>query len=84
MDLDLFYFYAYVMDGKRKFGGIQEVRGRLVNGHALVLNADANWNRENLQTKEDYLENYMAKTYIACKHRFAAKIILKHGEKVKK
>jgi len=27
----------------------------------LVLNADANWNRENLQTKEDYLENYMAK-----------------------
>ncbi len=54
-------FDAYVMDEKGNLLGIQEVRERLVNGHALVLNADANWNRENLQTKEDYLENYMAK-----------------------
>ena len=54
-------FDAYVMDEKGNLLGIQEVRERLVNGQALVLNADANWNRENLQTKEDYLENYMAK-----------------------
>lgn len=38
-----------------------EVRERLINGEELVLNEDANWNHENLQTKEDYLENYMAK-----------------------
>lgn len=54
-------FDAYVMDEKGNLLGIQEVRERLVNGQTLVLNADANWNRENLQTKEDYLENYMAK-----------------------
>jgi len=54
-------FDAYVMDEKGNLLGIQEVRERLVKGQPLVLNADANWNRENLQTKEDYLENYMAK-----------------------
>lgn len=54
-------FDAYVMNEKGNLLGIQEVRERLINGQPLVLNADANWNRENLQTKEDYLENYMAK-----------------------
>jgi len=54
-------FDAYVMDEKGNLLGIQEVRERLVKGQPLVLNADANWNRETLQTKEDYLENYMAK-----------------------
>ena len=54
-------FDAYVMDEKGNLLGIQEVREGLVNGQPLVLNADANWNREILQTKEDYLENYMAK-----------------------
>lgn len=54
-------FDAYVMDEKGNLLGVQEVRERLINGQPLVLNADANWNRENLQTKEDYLENYMAK-----------------------
>lgn len=54
-------FDSYVMDEKGNLLGIQEVRERLVKGLPLVLNADANWNRENLQTKEDYLENYMAK-----------------------
>lgn len=54
-------FDSYVMDEKGNLLGIQEVRERLVNGQPLVLNADANWNRENLQTKEEYLENYMAK-----------------------
>ena len=54
-------FDAYVMDDKGNLLGIQEVRERLVKGQPLVLNADANWNRQNLQTKAGYLENYMAK-----------------------
>lgn len=54
-------FDSYVMDENGNLLGIQEVRERLIKGQPLVLNADANWNRENLQTKEDYLENYMAK-----------------------
>lgn len=54
-------FDAYVMDEKGSLLGIQEVRERLIKGQFLVLNADANWNRENLQTKEGYLEKYMAK-----------------------
>lgn len=54
-------FDAYVMDEKGRLLGIQEVRERLIKGQFLVLNADANWNRENLQTKEGYLEKYMAK-----------------------
>lgn len=54
-------FDSYVMDENGNLLGIQEVRERLIKGQPLVLNADANWNRENLQTKEGYLENYMAK-----------------------
>lgn len=54
-------FDAYVMDEKGNLLGVQEVRERLISGKPLVLNADANWNRENLQTKQGYLENYMAK-----------------------
>lgn len=52
---------AYVMDEQGNLLGIEEVRLRLVSGQPLILNADANWNREFLQTKEDYLYNYMAK-----------------------
>ena len=54
-------FDAYVMDEKGKLLGIREVRERLVNGKPLVLNADANWNRTTLQSKEEYLQTYMAK-----------------------
>lgn len=54
-------FDAYVMDDKGNLLGIQEVRERLIKDLPLVLNADANWNRTNLQTKEEYLEKYMAK-----------------------
>jgi hypothetical protein len=54
-------FDAYVMDENGNLLGIQEVRERLIKGQPLVLNADANWNRTNLQTKEHYLEYYMAK-----------------------
>lgn len=54
-------FAAYVMDENGQLLGIEEVRQRLIDNRPLILNADANWNRESLQTKEDYLENYMAK-----------------------
>lgn len=54
-------FDAYVMDEKGNLLGVQEVRERLIKGLPLVLNADANWNRINLQSKEEYLEKYMAK-----------------------
>ena len=54
-------FDAYVMDDKGNLLSIQEVRERLIKGQPLVLNADANWNRTNLQTKEYYLDYYMAK-----------------------
>jgi Transglutaminase-like superfamily. len=54
-------FDAYVMNEKGELLGIQEVREKLINGKPLILNPDANWNRQNTQTKEDYLDNYMAK-----------------------
>ena len=54
-------FDSYVMDEKGNLLGIQEVRERLIKGQPLILNADANRNRANLQTKDNYLENYMAK-----------------------
>ncbi|MDA3615574.1 transglutaminase domain-containing protein [Polluticaenibacter yanchengensis] len=54
-------FDAYVMDEKGALLGIGEVRERLINNQPLVLNADANWNRSILQSKEDYLDVYMAK-----------------------
>ena len=54
-------FAAYVKDEKGNFLGIQEVRERLVDGRPLVLNEDANWNHKSKQTKEHYLDYYMAK-----------------------
>ena len=54
-------FAAYVMDEKGMLLGLQEVRERLIKGQPLILNPDANWNKEYLQTKEYYLEEYMAK-----------------------
>ena len=54
-------FDAYIMDNKGNLLGIQEVREKLIKGEPLILNADANWNRATLQTKEHYLEYYMAK-----------------------
>jgi hypothetical protein len=52
---------AYVMNEKGDLLGIEEVRERLINGKPLILNPDANWNRQQSQKKEHYLENYMAK-----------------------
>lgn len=54
-------FAAYVSDENGQLLSIAEVRQRLIDGLPLVLNADANWNHENTQAKEYYLESYMAK-----------------------
>lgn len=54
-------FDAYVMNEKGELLGLSEVRERLIKGKTLILNPDANWNRKNSQTKEEYLETYMAK-----------------------
>ena len=54
-------FDAYVMNEKGELLGIEEVRERLINDKPLILNPEANWNREESQTKAEYLGNYMAK-----------------------
>jgi hypothetical protein len=48
--------------------GIAEVRDRLRNDLPLVLCETANWNHQNQQTKEYYLNYYMAKNlyFFAC------------------
>lgn len=62
-------FAAYVTDENGLLLHPGEVRERLISNRPLILNADANWNHENLQTKEDYLENYMAKNlYLLSAH----------------
>lgn len=52
---------AYVMDEKGELLGIEEIRERLINGKRLILNPEANWNKKQSRTKEEYLDNYMAK-----------------------
>ena len=54
-------FDAYVMSETGEMLSIEEVRERLINDNTLILNPDANWNNQSAQTKEDYLEYYMAK-----------------------
>jgi hypothetical protein len=54
-------FDAYVMNEKGEMLSIEEVRERLISDKTLILNPDANWNNQSAQTKEEYLENYMAK-----------------------
>ncbi len=54
-------FEAYVKDENGNFLSIPEVRDRLIDGRPLFLNEDATRNDENKQTKEYYLEGYMAK-----------------------
>lgn len=61
-------FNAWVMDENGVMLSVAEVRQRLIDGRPLVLNEEANHNHENKQTKEYYLETYMAKNLyiIAC------------------
>ena len=54
-------FAAYVKDENGILLGIEEVRERLINDKPLILNSDANWNHQHIQTKEYYLDKYMAK-----------------------
>jgi len=54
-------FDAYVMDDKGNLLSIREVRERLIKDKSLIINADANWNRTQIQTKNHYLDYYMAK-----------------------
>lgn len=54
-------FNAYVKDEKGNLLSIEEVRKRIIDKMPLALNDDANWNNESKQTKDYYLDNYMAK-----------------------
>ena len=54
-------FAAFVTDENGIMLHPGEVRERLIEGRELILNPDANWNHKSQQTKENYLENYMAK-----------------------
>lgn len=54
-------FNAYVMDEKGNLLSIAEVRERLISGTPLKINEDANWNNMRRETKEHYLDFYMAK-----------------------
>ena len=60
---------AWVMDENGNMLGIAEVRERLRNDLPLVLCETANWNHQNQQSKEYYLDYYMAKNlyFFACK-----------------
>lgn len=64
-------FNAYVTDEEGTMLSIAEVRERLRTDQPLVLNEDANWNNQNKQTKEHYLDYYMAKNlyYMTCMQR---------------
>jgi hypothetical protein len=54
-------FAAYVTDENGVLLHPGEVRYRLQHDLPLVLNSDANWNNKVSQTRENYLEEYMAK-----------------------
>lgn len=61
-------FDAYVMDENGTMLSIAEVRERLREDKPLQLNDYANWNHKTKQTKEYYLDQYMAKNlyYLVC------------------
>lgn len=54
-------FNAYIKDENGTLLSIEEVRERLINGKTLILNDDANWNNQVPQTKDYYIDSYMAK-----------------------
>ena len=54
-------FEAYVMDENGVMLSIAEVRERLRTDKPLQINDNANWNNRSKQTKEHYLDHYMAK-----------------------
>lgn len=64
-------FNAYVTDENGTMLSIAEVRERIRDGRSYFLNAEANWNGQNKQTKEEYLDRYMAKNlyYLVCQDK---------------
>ncbi len=54
-------FNAYVTDENGELLGINEVRERMRDGRPYLLNEDANHNNRTPQTREHYLDEYMAK-----------------------
>jgi hypothetical protein len=54
-------FASYITDEQGLLLHPGEVRQRLIDGRPLILNKDANWNHKQKQTKEYYLDHYMAK-----------------------
>lgn len=62
---------AWVTDENGNMLSIAEVRERLIDKRPLVLPETANWNHESPQTKEYYLDEYMAKNLYCfmCKNR---------------
>lgn len=52
---------AYVMNEIGDLLSIEEVRERMINDKPLILNPEANWNRQFSKTKQNYLYTYMAK-----------------------
>ena len=54
-------FAAYVADENGRLLHPGEVRYRLQHDLPLLLNEDANWNNQFAETREEYLDEYMAK-----------------------
>lgn len=61
-------FEAYVLNENDEMLSIAEVREYLRSDKPLKLNDNANWNNRSKQTKEYYLDRYMAKNlyYLSC------------------
>lgn len=61
-------FDLYVMDENGTMLSIAEVRERIRTDKPLQINDYANWNHQSKQTKEYYIDNYMAKNlyYLVC------------------
>ena len=73
-------FDAYVMDENGTMLSIAEVREHLRTDKPLQLNDYANWNHKSKQTKEYYIDTYMAKNlyYLECMEtaRFNAETVI--------
>jgi hypothetical protein len=52
---------AYVTNEQGQLLSVLEVRQRLISGQPLLLNPTANWNHKISATRQQYLEQYMAK-----------------------
>lgn len=52
---------AYIYDDTGHLLGLKEIRENLINGKAMILSPDANWNGKVTRTIDEYLYSYMAK-----------------------